>query len=144
MRYAPLFFVILVACTPAEVPVPDLLPVPGARFALLDPASIVPNPRQPRAVFDEDALAELVFSILAVVCAPLIVDLYTPDNYPANEYDLAVAFARLCLPQVLFYGIYTMLSQVLNARGHFGAPMFAPIANNIVAIATYSPSMNRR
>jgi putative peptidoglycan lipid II flippase len=79
----------------------------------------------------------LVFSILAVLCAPLIVDLYTPDNYPANEYDLAVAFARLCLPQVLFYGIYTMLSQVLNARGRFGAPMFAPIANNVVAIATF-------
>jgi putative peptidoglycan lipid II flippase len=79
----------------------------------------------------------LVFSILAVLCAPLIVDLYTPDNYPAQEYDLAVAFARLCLPQVLFYGIYTMLSQVLNARGRFGAPMFAPIANNIVAIATF-------
>ena len=79
----------------------------------------------------------LVFSILAVLCAPLIVDLYTPDNYPANEYDLAVAFARLCLPQVLFYGIYTMLSQVLNARGRFGAPMFAPIANNVVAISTF-------
>ena len=79
----------------------------------------------------------LVFSILAVLCAPLIVDLYTPDNYPTNEYDLAVAFARLCLPQVLFYGIYTMLSQVLNARGRFGAPMFAPIANNIVAISTF-------
>ena len=79
----------------------------------------------------------LVFSILAVLCAPLIVDLYTPDNYPANEYDLAVAFARLCLPQVLFYGINTMLSQVLNARGRFGAPMFAPIANNIVAISTF-------
>jgi putative peptidoglycan lipid II flippase len=79
----------------------------------------------------------LIFSILAVVCAPLIVDLYTPANYPATEYDLAVAFARLCLPQVLFYGIYTMLSQVLNARGHFGAPMFAPIANNVVAIATF-------
>ena len=79
----------------------------------------------------------LVFSILAVLCAPLIVDLYTPDNYPANEYDLAVAFARLCLPQVLFYGIYTMLSQVLNARGRFGAPMFAPIANNIVEIITF-------
>ena len=79
----------------------------------------------------------LVFSVVAVLCAPLIVDLYTPDNYPANEYDLAVAFARLCLPQVLFYGIYTMLSQVLNARGRFGAPMFAPIANNVVAIATF-------
>ncbi len=79
----------------------------------------------------------LVLSVVAVVAAPWIVDLYTPDNYPQNEYDLAVAFARLCLPQILFYGLYAMLSQVLNARGRFGAPMFAPIANNVVAIATF-------
>ena len=79
----------------------------------------------------------LVLSVVAVVAAPWIVDLYTPDDYPQNEYDLAVAFARLCLPQILFYGLYAMLSQVLNARGRFGAPMFAPIANNIVAIATF-------
>jgi putative peptidoglycan lipid II flippase len=79
----------------------------------------------------------LVLSIAAVALAPWIVDLYTPVDYPQNEFDLAVAFARLCLPQILFYGIYTMLSQVLNARGRFGAPMFAPIANNVVAIATF-------
>ena len=79
----------------------------------------------------------LLLSIVAVLAAPLIVDLYTPADYPRAEFELAVAFARLCLPQILFYGIYTMLSQVLNARGQFGAPMFAPIANNVVAIATF-------
>lgn len=79
----------------------------------------------------------LAGAILAVAFAPYIVDLYTPDNYPPNEWQLAVAFARLCLPQILFYGIYTLLSQVLNARGSFGPAMFAPIANNIVAIATF-------
>ncbi len=41
----------------------DLLPVPGARFAELPVGAIVPNPRQPRTVFDEDALAELVHSV---------------------------------------------------------------------------------
>lgn len=81
--------------------------------------------------------ALLLLSIIAVLAAPLIVGLYTPSDYPANEFDLAVAFARLCLPQVLFYGIYSILGQVLNARGHFGAPMFAPIANNVIAIATF-------
>jgi putative peptidoglycan lipid II flippase len=81
--------------------------------------------------------ALLVLSVIAVVAAPWIVDLYTPDDYPQNEYDLAVAFARLCLPQIMFYGMYAMLGQVLNARGRFGAPMFAPIANNVVAIATF-------
>lgn len=80
----------------------------------------------------------VVVSIAAVLLAPWIVDLYTPDDYPAQQYDLAVAFARLCLPQIAFYGIYTMLSQVLNARGRFGAPMFAPIANNVVSIATFA------
>jgi len=80
----------------------------------------------------------VVVSIAAVILAPLIVDLYTPDDYPPEQFELAVAFARLCLPQIAFYGVYTMLSQVLNARGHFGAPMFAPIANNVVAIATFA------
>ncbi|MSO27203.1 MAG: murein biosynthesis integral membrane protein MurJ [Candidatus Nanopelagicales bacterium] len=81
--------------------------------------------------------ALLLLSIIAVLAAPLIVDLYTPSDYPAQEFDLAVAFARLCLPQVLFYGIYSILGQVLNARGRFGAPMFAPIANNVIAITTF-------
>lgn len=79
----------------------------------------------------------LALSVLAVVFAPVIVDLYTPSDYPQAEFDLAVAFARLLLPQIFFYGIYAMLSQVLNSRGKFGAPMFAPIANNLVAIATF-------
>jgi putative peptidoglycan lipid II flippase len=79
----------------------------------------------------------LVLSVAAVAAAPWIVDLYTPRDYPQNEFDLAVAFARLCLPQIFFYGLYAMLSQVLNSRGRFGAPMFAPIANNVVAIATF-------
>jgi putative peptidoglycan lipid II flippase len=82
-------------------------------------------------------LGLLALSIIAVLAAPLVVDLYTPADYPTNEFELAVAFARLCLPQIFFYGLYAMLSQVLNSRGHFGMPMFAPIANNIVAITTF-------
>jgi len=79
----------------------------------------------------------LAMSLVSVIAAPWIVRLYTSTDVPAGEYDLAVAFARLCLPQVFFYGLYTLLSQVLNARGRFGMPMFAPIANNVVAIATF-------
>lgn len=84
------------------------------------------------------ATALLVLSVAAVIAAPWIVDLYTPADYPQGEYELAVAFARLFLPQIFFYGLYTMLSQVLNARGHFAMPMFAPIANNIIGIATFT------
>ncbi len=79
-------------------------------------------------------LITLALTIVAVLAAPWIVHLYATSEYSAREFDLAVAFARLCLPQIVFYGLYTMFSQVLNARGHFGSPMFAPIVNNIVVI----------
>lgn len=41
----------------------DLIEVPGARLAQIDPHAIVPNPRQPRTHFDADELAELVHSV---------------------------------------------------------------------------------
>lgn len=77
----------------------------------------------------------LVLAVASVLLAPWIVSLYVPDDYPPDQYELAVAFARLCLPQIFFYGVYTMLSQVLNSRHHFAAPMFAPVVNNIIVIS---------
>jgi ParB family chromosome partitioning protein len=51
-----------------------LLPVPGARFAELPVDQIRPNPRQPRTVFDEDALEELIGSIREIgVLQPIVV-----------------------------------------------------------------------
>jgi putative peptidoglycan lipid II flippase len=79
----------------------------------------------------------LALSVLTVVVAPWIVQLYSPADMSQEQFDLAVAFARLCLPQIFFYGAYTMLQQVLNARGKFAAAMFAPVANNLVAIAVF-------
>ena len=79
----------------------------------------------------------LAVTIAAVVFAPIIVRIYASPHYTAEQLALATAFARLCLPQIFFYGVYTMLSQVLNARGHFAMPMFAPIVNNIVAVITF-------
>lgn len=81
------------------------------------------------------ALVLLLLSITSVLAAPWIVGLYIPDDYPVRDYEVAVAFARFFLPQIFFYGLYTMLSQVLNSRGHFAMPMFAPIANNVIVIS---------
>ena len=44
-------------------------------------------------------------------------------------------FAVICLPQIFFYGLYTILGQVLNANGRFAGYMWAPALANIVAIA---------
>lgn len=48
---------------PTKAGGPELAPVDGAYFAELPVEQISPNARQPRQVFDEDAMAELVFSI---------------------------------------------------------------------------------
>ena len=50
------------------------------------------------------------------------------------QRDSIIDFARLCLPQVFFYGMYVLVGQVLNARGRFGPMMWAPIANNAISI----------
>jgi putative peptidoglycan lipid II flippase len=76
----------------------------------------------------------VALSIVAVLSAPLLVSLYVPRDYPEQDYALAVAFARFFLPQIFFYGLYTMLAQVLNSRQHFAMPMFAPVANNVIVI----------
>ena len=44
-----------------------LAPVDGAYFAELPVDAISPNPRQPRQVFDEEAMAELVHSVREIV-----------------------------------------------------------------------------
>lgn len=61
--------------TPGDAGSTDgLLPVPGASFAELPVEAIRPNPRQPRSVFDEEALAELVSSIREIgVLQPVVV-----------------------------------------------------------------------
>jgi ParB family chromosome partitioning protein len=53
---------------------PELVPVPGAYFAELPVDAISPNPKQPRQVFDEEALAELVHSVREIgILQPIVV-----------------------------------------------------------------------
>jgi ParB family transcriptional regulator, chromosome partitioning protein len=58
----------------AEPSPPDLGAIPGAYFDEIPVASISPNPRQPRQVFDEETLAELAASIKVVgLLQPVVV-----------------------------------------------------------------------
>lgn len=60
----------------------SLRPVEGAYFAELPVGSISPNPRQPRQVFDEEAMAELVHSVKEVgLLQPVVVRAVGEDRY---------------------------------------------------------------
>ncbi|MFP1665014.1 murein biosynthesis integral membrane protein MurJ [Streptomyces cavourensis] len=80
-------------------------------------------------------LALLALTATAVWAAPAIVGAYT--GYTGHQAAMTVAFARYCLPQILFLGLFTLLGQILNARGRFGAMMWAPVLNNVVVMAVF-------
>ena len=75
---------------------------------------------------------------LLVLAAPWVMRLYLDDAYFTSEFteqrESVIAFARLCLPQVFFYGMFVLVGQVLNSRDRFGPMMWAPIANNVIAV----------
>ena len=75
----------------------------------------------------------LGLTALVTLAAPWVIEL-TTQGYSPQQTALAVAFAFWCLPQIFFYGLYALLTQVLNANGAFGPAMWAPIMNNLVAI----------
>ncbi|MER7788330.1 murein biosynthesis integral membrane protein MurJ [Streptomyces sp. NPDC097640] len=79
--------------------------------------------------------ALLLITAGAVLAAPAIVAAYT--DYAGGQATMTVAFARYCLPQIFFLGLFTLLGQVLNARGRFGAMMWTPVLNNVVVIAVF-------
>jgi len=73
-------------------------------------------------------------TVLATLASPLLIALVA-SQLPDDVERLAVLFAYITLPQVLFYGITALLGQLLNARGRFAAYGWAPALANVVAIA---------
>ncbi len=80
-----------------------------------------------------------IVTVVLVVAAPWVMQLFLGAPYDdpelAAQRASAVDFARWCLPQVFFYGMFVLAGQILNARGLFGPMMWAPIANNLIAVA---------
>jgi ParB family transcriptional regulator, chromosome partitioning protein len=61
---------------------PELAAVPGAEFAEIEVDKITPNPKQPRTVFDEEAMEELVHSVKEIgLLQPIVVRRLERDKY---------------------------------------------------------------
>ena len=74
-----------------------------------------------------------------VIAAPLLMRLFLSSAFDdaalADQRASAISFARYCLPQVFFYGMFVLVGQILNSRRSFGPMMWAPIANNVISVA---------
>jgi putative peptidoglycan lipid II flippase len=109
-------------------------------------------PQLVRAMKDDDdggaAYANRLLTVVMVILggivaatvlgAPLLIRLMSAkiaDN--PDTYNVAITFARYCLPTIFFMGVHVVMGQVLNARGRFGAMMWTPVLNNVVVIFTF-------
>ena len=79
-------------------------------------------------------LALLALTAVVMVGMGVIVHALGGSTWSPAQQHLGVVMALWCAPQLFFYGMYAVLSQVLNARKIFGPGMWAPAMNNVVSI----------
>lgn len=78
-----------------------------------------------------------VSTVVLIVGAPVVVALYTTGSHGpavAAERSLATELLRFFAPQVLAYGLISLMTAVLSTVRRFSVPAFAPILNNLIAI----------
>ena len=85
-------------------------------------------------MFTMITMALLAITVAATLAAPKIVALYS-GSVSGSEQHLMVIFAWFFIPQIFFYGVCSLAGAILNSRGSFAAPMWAPVVNNIVVSA---------
>ncbi len=91
------------------------------------------------AIISFALVALAIVTLVAVAVAPLIILVLSTGSTAADRSDyvaVAIPLALLFAPQVFFYGLMAVWSAVLNARHRFLAAAWAPVLNNLIAIAT--------
>ena len=75
-----------------------------------------------------------VVTLLAVVGAPWLTEMMLDEDSTGNLVQ-TTSFAYLLLPQIFFYGMFSLFMAILNTKEHFRPGAWAPVANNVVSIA---------
>ncbi len=78
-------------------------------------------------------LALFVLTLVSVLIAEWFIRIYA-GGFSGDQYRVSVILARFLVLQIFFIGASGLASAMLNARNRFGAPMWAPVVNNIVII----------
>ncbi|MEE1296777.1 MAG: lipid II flippase MurJ [Bifidobacterium sp.] len=108
-------------------------------------AVLVPHiVRSMKAKDAEDQLNKLVtlsvslllgVTVLMAVLAPLITRLYVAGS--SELVSLTYAFTLWCTPQIFFYGLYTLLGQILAVKEKFGAYAWSSVGANVISCAGF-------
>lgn len=72
-------------------------------------------------------------SIIGILGAPYLVKLLAP-GYQVEQWNLIVELLRILLPLMVFTGLASLFTGLLNANNIFGLPAFSTSVNNILII----------
>ncbi len=90
------------------------------------------------AVVTLASIVLVVATVLFVVLAPFIIDLYsagTTSGHIALERSVATELLRLFAIQLLGYGAISLMTAILNTARRFALPAYVPVLNNLIAMA---------
>lgn len=82
-----------------------------------------------------------VMTVVIVLAAPVIIEIFSsrvkgPEGVQQDR--LATFFLQVFAPQIVLFGAAAVAAALVNAQGRFGPPMFSPILNNLILIATFA------
>ncbi|WP_230471880.1 murein biosynthesis integral membrane protein MurJ, partial [Corynebacterium fournieri] len=75
-----------------------------------------------------------VVTVVAVAASPLLTRMMMDEDSKGNLIQ-TTSFAFLVLPQIFFYGMFSLFMAILNTKEYFRPGAWAPVANNVVSIA---------
>jgi putative peptidoglycan lipid II flippase len=80
-----------------------------------------------------------VITLLLLAFSPLVVQLMGGSSWAEAQSSLGLRLSFWCIPQVFFYTLNAIVSQLMNARGRFTAVAWMPTANSVVIILACIP-----
>ena len=89
----------------------------------------------------------LALTLLMMAATPLLTMLYLDSSWNAAQRALVNSFTLWCMPQVFFYGLYTVLGQILAAKDNFVTYAWSSVGANVISclgfvlfLALFGPS----
>ncbi len=75
----------------------------------------------------------LALALLMMAATPLLTMLYLDSSWNAAQRALVNSFTLWCMPQIFFYGLYTVLGQILAAKDNFATYAWSSVGANVIS-----------
>lgn len=74
-----------------------------------------------------------LLTLLLMLGTPVLTTIYLNSKWSPAQRALANSFTLWCMPQVFFYGLYTVLGQILAAKNRFTAYAWSSVGANVIS-----------